>query len=70
MKGAYGTIALGEGVPKDKFLDSWLLSVNVAAMATQPGLKELLRPDGRLDPDQFLDVQLFLVTKACVFGCR
>lgn len=69
MEGAYGTTTFSNGVPKDKFVGPWLLSVNVDAMAKQPELKALLRPDGRLDPDLFLDVQLFLVTKACVFGC-
>jgi Tc toxin complex TcA C-terminal TcB-binding domain/Neuraminidase-like domain/Salmonella virulence plasmid 28.1kDa A protein len=66
----YASVAFQPGIPKKQFLDSWRLDVNVGSMAGRPGLKDLLRPDGRLDPDRFLELKLFLAYKGCVFGCR
>jgi hypothetical protein len=69
-KEVYASVVFDPGIKKADFLDSWRLDVNVGAMAGRAGLKELLRPDGRLDPDEFIDLILYLAYKGCVFGCK
>ena len=68
LQGVYGHLEVNPPVPRNEFVDNWILTVDLAAMRTNPQLSLLLF-DGFLDPEVFRDAALILEYQACAFLC-